>query len=180
MGQDYNTIDAFRLIDVDGQGSVSPEQIQRFIDQNLQITYDQHKLQLFILRFDKNEKNRLKYSEFCTAFAPQSARTQQELVNRTPSNTQLEKSYQDTFAHQTKQLYEQCWALHFRIESTVEMMRQKLLKNPFFDISKAYRDIDSSKKGYIIAGDLGKFLDLHDVTITKQQEQLIFERFNKR
>lgn len=27
-------------------------------------------IELFMLRFDKYEKQRIKYSEFCTAFAP--------------------------------------------------------------------------------------------------------------
>lgn len=34
------------------------------------------------------------------------------------------------------------------------MMRQKLLKNPFFDISRAYKDIDTEKKGFIVPNDV--------------------------
>ena len=46
--------------------------------------------------------------------------------------------------------------MHFLVEKIVEGMRQKLLKNPFFDISKAFKDIDNDKKGFIIAKDVSK------------------------
>ena len=44
--------------------------------------------------------------------------------------------------------------MHFLVEKIVEMMRQKLLKNPFFDISKAFKEIDQESKGFIVAKDV--------------------------
>ena len=80
--QEYNTIDAFRLIDQDGQGAVSQDEILLFLDNNFgdQIEYDYAEIELFMIRFDKQEKQKVKYSEFCTAFAPQSSRAQQVLA----------------------------------------------------------------------------------------------------
>jgi len=57
---------------------------------------------LFILRFDKTEKVNIKYSEFCTAFAPNSPRSQQTLVARQPFNTQLEMTYDEAFSETTR------------------------------------------------------------------------------
>jgi Ca2+-binding EF-hand superfamily protein len=81
---DYNTIDAFRLIDVHGQGSVSQNEIIDFLYDNVgnSLTFTQADLDLFMMRFDKYDKQKIKYSEFCTAFAPTSPRTQKILVAR--------------------------------------------------------------------------------------------------
>lgn len=56
--QEYNTIDAFRLIDQDGQGAVSQDEILLFLDNNFgdQIEYDYNEIELFMIRFDKQEK----------------------------------------------------------------------------------------------------------------------------
>ena len=75
-------------------------------------------------------------------------------MSRQPTNTQLEKSYFEVFSEQTRSLFQTIWSMHFLIEKIVEMMRQKLLKNPFFDISKAFKDIDHDGKGYIVAKDV--------------------------
>jgi Ca2+-binding EF-hand superfamily protein len=71
-GQDYNTIDAFRLIDLSGQGAVNQQEIFDFLLGNfVNYKFSQHELDLFMIRFDKYDKQKIKYSEFCSAFAPQ-------------------------------------------------------------------------------------------------------------
>jgi len=78
--KEYNTIDAFRLIDQRGQGAVTQQEIIEFINMNFvrqgKLEYEMYDMDLFMLRFDKHDKQKIKYSEFCTAFAPQSPRAQ--------------------------------------------------------------------------------------------------------
>ena len=52
----------------------------------------------------------------------------------------------------------QIWSLHFRAEKLIEYMRQNMLKNPFFDISKAFKDLDLDSRGHITANDIGHYL----------------------
>ena len=124
-GEDYNTIDAFRLIDLSGQGAVNQQEIFDFLLRNFaNYKFTQHELDLFMIRFDKYDKQKIKYSEFCQAFAPQEAQSQQLLVQRQPNNTQLEKSYEQIFSARTRELFEQTWKMHFISESIIEQMRQ--------------------------------------------------------
>lgn len=90
--KDYNTIDAFRLIDESGQGNVDQQDVINFLTQNFgdEMEITQEDLYLFIQRFDKAERQTIKYSEFCTAFAPLNAASQRRLAERMPQNTQLE------------------------------------------------------------------------------------------
>lgn len=60
---EYNTIDAFRLMDEQGQGVVSSQCIAEFIAANFHhIQCSKKELNLLIKRFDKNERNQIKYS----------------------------------------------------------------------------------------------------------------------
>lgn len=70
--EDFNTIDAFRFIDQEGNGAVTPQEIIRFLNNEYgnTIQFDINDLNLFVQRFDKNDRQKLKYSEFCTSFAP--------------------------------------------------------------------------------------------------------------
>jgi Ca2+-binding EF-hand superfamily protein len=85
-GAEYNTIDAFRFIDQSGKGVVDHNEIVQFLSahfgQSLQFTDDD--VGLFIQRFDKNVRNSIKYSEFCTAFAPVDQNFQGVLSGRKP------------------------------------------------------------------------------------------------
>lgn len=75
---------------------------------------------------------------------------------------------------------ERIWSLHFETEKLVEFMRQNMLKNPYFDISKAFKDLDQEEKGYVSADDIGKYLSQNNINISQISEELIFMRFNKR
>lgn len=59
-------------------------------------------------------------------------------------------------------------------------MRQNMLKNVYFDISKAFKDLDVEEKGYIVANDIGNYLSSQHITISNITQELIFLRFNKR
>lgn len=39
-------------------------------------------------------------------------------------------------------------------------MRQNLLKNPFFEVSKNYKELDMTNKGFVRADDFGKYLSM--------------------
>jgi len=54
-------------------------------------------------------------------------------------------------------LFEHTWKIHFVSEVIIEQMRQNLLKNPFFDISKAYQNLDADRKGFVVAKDVSLF-----------------------
>jgi hypothetical protein len=153
---EFNTIDAFRLIDEAGQGNVNLQEIGDFISQNfVDFEFDEDDLNLLIQRFDKGDRNTIKYSEFCTAFAPINQSAQQKLGQRIPQNTQLEKTYENLFSPHTKSMYEQTWKLHFESERLIEYMRSKLLSNPYFDLNKSYyEDLDADKDSCVNAQDV--------------------------
>jgi len=57
-GEDFNTIDAFRLIDKNGNGAVSKNEIIDFLAKEVrdEIPFSADEINMFFVRFDKNEK----------------------------------------------------------------------------------------------------------------------------
>jgi Ca2+-binding EF-hand superfamily protein len=41
-----------------------------------------------------------------------------------------------------------------------------MLKNPYFDISKAFKDLDQDEKGFVSANDIGKYLSQNNIDIS--------------
>ena len=80
----------------------------------------------------------------------------------------------------TREYIQHTWKLHFETEILVERMRADLLKNPGFDIGKAYKDLDQEDKGFFTAEDVGRYLSADGLDISTSQQERIFQRFNKR
>jgi len=106
---------------------------------------------------------------------------QKKLAERVPQNTQLEKTYQNLFSMRTKDLFEQTWKLHFEAENAIELLRVKLLANPYFDLNKTfYEDLDVDGDGYVNSQDITQFLRANDINTDPTTEELVFARYNKR
>ena len=118
------------------------------------ISYDEDDLIVFFEKFDKDEKRNISYSEFCTAFAPKEEKYLKVIATRVPRNINLEMDYNEMFSDKTQELYKQVWLEHFACERETEAMRQQLLKNPFFDIQKAFKTIDTNSNGHITIDDV--------------------------
>ena len=67
--QDFNLIDAFRIFDEDGNGSISANQIVYGLNK-IGCFVQQSDVCAFLKIFDRNQTGSLKYSEFCDAFLP--------------------------------------------------------------------------------------------------------------
>lgn len=70
--EDFNTIDAFRYLDKEGKGFIEPHELISSIREELKI--DSADLEsdviMFFQKFDKQETRKMRYSDFCSAFAP--------------------------------------------------------------------------------------------------------------
>lgn len=99
-----------------------------------------------------------------------------------PRNIKMEMNYHECFPETTRALYRSLWEQLFKSEAQVELQRQNLLKNPTFDIQRAYKAFDPAAKevngefvGSIKRDALGRVLDLEG-----PYRDILFARFNKR
>ena len=72
-GPDFNTVDAFRLLDSEGKGEVDLAKLRKGLTEQIKIeAFSNEKLALFFGRFDKQKRAKIKYSQYCDAFVPKS------------------------------------------------------------------------------------------------------------
>jgi Ca2+-binding EF-hand superfamily protein len=153
---DFNTIDAFRYLDKEGQGYIVPHDLLVALRKQIGIDYAELEDDVIMIfqKFDKDESRQMKYSEFCDAFAPKEPQALKELAGRVPMNVNLTMNYKDMFSQQTRQMYKDCWMQHFSCEKETEILRQRLLQNPFFDLQKAFKIFDIQNKSFITKDDV--------------------------
>lgn len=53
------------------------------------------------------------------------------------------------------------------------------MKNPFFDLQKAFRTFDKTNRGLISKHDVGRVLEENGHPLTPLQLNLIFSKFNR-
>ena len=114
---EFNTVDAFRFLDVRGTGEISRDEFIEGISQLVRATFNEAEADLFIARFSKDGRETLKYSEFCDAIKPKSHSVLSELQQRKPGNTKMKISYDDLFSDDTKDLFRDLWEALFWSES---------------------------------------------------------------
>jgi Ca2+-binding EF-hand superfamily protein len=49
-----------------------------------------------------------------------------------------------------------------------------MLKNPYFDIKKAFMDLDKEGKGHVSVNDIGQYLSDNQINISSTNQELIF------
>lgn len=136
-------IDAFRMLDPTGQGTVNIVDIRRGL-KNLNLDASNQELAVLMKRFDKDNDNLLRYSEFCEAFLPVDSFHASMLAKKSPV-PQMSNSY--VFSPNTLDSYRDVWALHLRNEMLVERIR--------FDnrgtilMQSAFEIVDENKDGYV-------------------------------
>ena len=86
------------------------------LNQDLGIDLSEDEVILFFQKFDKGEQRKLKYSDFCDAFAPKDKESLNELALRVPRHMQLQMSYNEMFGDDTRLLYRDLWYEHIRCE----------------------------------------------------------------
>ena len=76
---EFNTVDAFRLLDCKGTGEVKREELVHSLDNDICAQYSEIELDLMFWHFDREQRGCLRYSEFCEAFVPKSQQVLGEL-----------------------------------------------------------------------------------------------------
>ena len=156
--EEFTTIDAFRYIDQGGKGEITVDQLIRALKTDLDLDLDIDDMIMFFQKFDKAEQRVLKYSDFCDAFAPKEHQCLKELALRVPRNLQLALAFSEMFSEHARALYRDVWLEHLHCEKQTELLRQNLLKNPVFDLQKAFQSLDTLNHGYITVQDVSVML----------------------
>lgn len=120
---DFNLIDAFRIFDSDGKGWLTASEIKEGLSL-FNIFAQSEDILFFMLRYDKDEDNRLKYSEFCDAFLPTDSFHAGLLAKKAPLHMyHIQTSKEKIFYPETRDLFITAWKTHMKNEGEAEKIR---------------------------------------------------------
>lgn len=101
---DFNLVDAFRLLDRDGRGSIDALNIRNAFEDSEVLDLPQmtqEDVELFIARYDRDNDRKISFLEFSMAFSPIDPFYKEKLVGRRGSNYEL--------ANKTLLMYRNLW-----------------------------------------------------------------------
>jgi len=82
-------------------------------------------------RYDKDEDNRLRYSEFCDAFLPIDSFHASLLAKKAPLHMyHVQLAKEKVFYPETRELFEVAWKTHMKNEGEAEKIRFQVQAKP--------------------------------------------------
>eukprot|EP00826_Nyctotherus_ovalis_P004278 TRINITY_DN10910_c0_g1_i2.p1 TRINITY_DN10910_c0_g1~~TRINITY_DN10910_c0_g1_i2.p1 ORF type:complete len:501 (+),score=119.87 TRINITY_DN10910_c0_g1_i2:40-1542(+) len=145
---DFNLTDGFRLLDTNGKGFVTlPEFCGGLKD--LDVNVSGNAPSLLFRHMDRDADARLRFSDFCSAFAPRDKRARAVLEARQPYYMHHLVEKDVYFSAKTRDMLKQAFEALFEREQALEIVRQRLKKNVSFNVYDGFNAIDLGKKGQI-------------------------------
>ena len=107
-------------------------------------------------RFDSDSDGRIVYSDFCDAFTPRDGYHANILQMRPSVYIHRQASRHAYFMPTTRDALMKCFRVHFEIEESIELIKQRLSRRPKFNIEAAFGFLDSEERNYITLEGLRK------------------------
>lgn len=174
MKSDFNMYDTFRIFDQNNNGWISAFELRDgFNAMGVYPTHDE--LELFITRYDKNGDRRLTFSELSEAFLALDA-YYASMVNRRHSNDHRRPFYrrEDCFYPATVADFRNLCRVHFRTENQSEAVRQRLQRNPYFNVYEAFNSLDLNDSGSISKDEFRRMIESRGFYVSqKEVDQLV-------
>ena len=100
-------------------------------------------------RYDADSDGRLVYSDFCDAFVPRHPDFGQMLGGRRAEWIHRPVPPQGYFSYETRETINQLWRVHFELEESMELIKQRLSRRPKFNPRDAFDTLDVHGLGFI-------------------------------
>lgn len=112
----------------------------------------------FVRRYDQDSDGRLLYSDFCDAFSPINPYFSNGLNLRQAEFIHRNISKFAYFTEYTREKFLKCFRIHFEIEESVELIKQRLSRRPKFNYNAAFEYLDCHGTGFFSLESLKKVL----------------------
>ena len=157
---DFNLYDAFKIFDVTSKGYITIADLREGLAA-IGVFPTSSDMELYIKRYDKFNERKVRFSDFCQSFTPQTDSYYASALNRRRSNywPQGHGGRDDCFEAGTRVEFRAVWNTHFRVEAKCEGIRQRLRAIPSFDLYNAFVTCDLYCDGMITKEELRRLID---------------------
>lgn len=79
----------------------------------------------------------------------------------------------------TKRAMQQLLQLHLEAEESAESIRQRLDRNPEFDVIKAFQDMDMDQNGFVSFEEFSSLLEFHGIEVNQRELAGLMLKYDK-
>ena len=177
---DFNFYDAFKIFDPTSKGYVTIADLREGLAA-IGVFPTSSDMELFIKRYDKYNERKVRFSDFCEAFTPQTDSYYASALNRRRSNYWAKPcgARDDCFEAGTRVEFRSVWNTHFKVEAMCEGIRQRLRSIPSFDLYNAFLTCDLYSDGVITKDELRRFIDCRGFCVTDTDAQQLVDKMDR-
>ena len=178
MRPDFNTEDAFKILNSRGEGSVASYDIKQSLGLiGVYATHDE--INLLMKRSDLDKDQKLSYAEFCRMITPVDLPYALLLENRKSNGVKRSYYRDECFQFSTRLHYKEFWRTLFSVERNSDNLRARLARDPNFDTLEAFKYCDINKDGIVTEKELSKVLRYKNFLASEQELKVLMKKLDK-
>ena len=175
---DFNLTDAFKIFDVNYCGNISVTELREGLAA-IGVFPTSEELDLFITRYDTTGDRRLNMREFSDAFLALDAYYAGMTERRGSNHRYPLYRRDDCFMADTQLEFRAVWRTHFRSEVAAEATRQRLQRNPYFNVYDAFNSLDMNDSGAISQSEFKRLIQSRGFYVSEKEATEIVEKMDK-
>ena len=174
---DFNCEDFFRLFEYEGEGYISPEDLNYGLNK-LNLKTNEYIINLLMKRFDLLKENKLNYGDFFDMIVSFQKSYRNLIEKRIPISKSPENIL-NIINNETVSCFKVVLVSIIEFEYRINNLRKKInLKEN--EIKELFNNIDENEKGFLIYDDLIKYLKKNNISNDNQLGiDLLFIRLDK-
>ena len=175
---DFNLTDAFKIFDNNYIGSVTTVDLREGLAA-IGVFPTSEELDLFVARYDTTGDRRLNMREFSDAFLTLDAYYASMAERRGSNHRYPLYRRDDCFMPDTRLQFQSVWRQHFRSEISAESVRQRLQRQPYFNVYEAFNSLDMNDSGCISRDEFRRLIQSRGFYVSDKEATEIVEKMDK-
>jgi Ca2+-binding EF-hand superfamily protein len=175
---DFNLTDAFKMFDTNYNGYVCTTELREGLAA-IGIFPTSEELDLFITRYDTSGDRRLNFREFSDAFLALDAYYASMAERRGSNHRYPIYRRDDCFSACTAADFKAVWRTHMRSETQAEATRQRLQRQPYFNVYEAFNSLDQNDSGAISRDEFKRLIQSRGFYVSEKEATEIVEKMDR-
>uniref|UniRef100_A0A7S3MKG2 EF-hand domain-containing protein n=1 Tax=Favella ehrenbergii TaxID=182087 RepID=A0A7S3MKG2_9SPIT len=175
---DFNLTDAFKIFDVNYLGSITVTDLREGLAA-IGVFPTSEELDLFITRYDTTGDRRLNMREFSDSMLTLDAYYASMSERRGSNHRYPLYRRDDCFMPDTQLQFRSVWRQHFRGEVAAEAVRQRLQRQPYFNVYDAFNSLDMNDSGAISREEFRRLIQSRGFYVSDKEATEIVEKMDK-
>ena len=175
---DFNLTDAFKIFDTNYCGNITVTELRDGLAA-IGVYPTSEELDLFVSRYDTSGDRRLNMREFSDAFLALDAYYAGMAERRGSNHRYPLYRRDDCFMPDTQLEFRAVWRTHFRSEVAAETVRQRLQRNPYFNVYEAFNSLDANDSGAISREEFKRLIQSRGFYVSEKEATEIVEKMDK-